>query len=223
LGGVGSNRLVAKFLVPACLVLVGFPALYQLASRTASAEAFFAGDRTYFATVIAAILVLHWSSFTAASFALSRVGIPPDHLGWPRWSTLAWSCGLLVALGFALVLLREVVPYGGGDQPAIQLLPRTSGERALFVASALTAGICEEFVYRAFGIRLLERAGIPTVAAALLASAAWVMIHGQVGLVLFATYLVIGAGFSALYLWRRSLIMPVVVHVLLDLAVILVP
>ncbi len=218
-----SNQPTPRYLGPACLVLVGFPLLYQLASRTTLAEAFFAGDRSYFPVVIAAILALHWSSFAAAMMVSRRVEIKADHLGWPRWSTLVWVCGLLLVLGFVLVLFRELVSYGGGSERAIQLLPQTSGERSLFVASALSAGICEEFVYRAFGIKLLQRGGLPTFAAALLSSAAWVMIHGQVSLALFGVYLLIGLGFSALFLWRGKLIVPLIVHVLQDLAVILAP
>jgi membrane protease YdiL (CAAX protease family) len=223
LGGVESNQPAAKYLIPAGLVLAGFPFLYQLASRSSVAEAFFAGDRSYFSVVIAAILVLHWSSFAAAMIVSRRLEIPAEHLGWPRWATIAWTAGLLLLLGFVLVLFRELISYEGGSERAIQLLPQTTGERSLFVVSALTAGICEEFVYRAFGIRLLQRAGLPTFAAVLLPSAAWVMIHGQVSLVLFGVYLVIGLGFSALYLWRRNLLVPLVVHALLDLAVILAP
>lgn len=203
--------------------MVGFPSLYQLASRSAFAQAFFAGNRAYFVAVIATIAVLHWSSFVAAMVASRRAGVQPRDLGWPSKSALTRSCGLLVLIGAALVLFREAITYGGNVSSAIQLLPRTGGERSLFVLSALTAGICEEFVYRGFGIRLLQRAGLPTFAAVLFTSAAWVMIHGQVGPLLFAAYLVIGVGFALLFLWRGKLIAPLVVHALLDLAVILAP
>lgn len=217
------NQPAAKYLVPAGLVLVGFPLLYQLVSRTSLAEAFFAGDRSHFPVVVAAILVLHWSSLAVAAMILLRVEVRGAELGLPQWSTLARTCGLLLGVGITLVLFRELIPYGGGGEGAIQLLPQTSGERLLFVASALSAGICEEFVYRAFGIRMLQHAGLPTFVATLLSSAAWVMIHGQVSPALFGVYLLIGFGFSSLFLWRGKLILPLVVHTSWDLVVILVP
>ena len=48
----------------------------------------------------------------------------------------------------------------------------------------------------------------------------WTFIHAPIGLEAIPIYLVYGAIFSGLFLWRRSVVPCVVVHVLYDLALL---
>lgn len=98
------------------------------------------------------------------------------------------------------------------------LLPRTSAERWHAVAMSVTAGVCEEIVYRgvliALGTHLL---GLPVPAAAALALAVFVIGHlyqGVRGMVMVA---VAGISLTLLYLNTGSLLLPVLVHIAVDL------
>ncbi len=82
---------------------------------------------------------------------------------------------------------------------------------------AVTAGVCEEIVYRglliAFGVGVL---GLSTTAAAALALAVFVAGHfyqGWKGMVVVA---LLGFWLTTVYLSTGSLLLPILVHVMID-------
>jgi membrane protease YdiL (CAAX protease family) len=91
---------------------------------------------------------------------------------------------------------------------------------------SLTAGFCEELIYRGFSIRMLQGRSMRTWLAVGVAKLAFVFMHGpSVVLVDWATtlssFLIIygvGLAFSALFLWRRSVVPGVCLHALIDVA-----
>ena len=79
---------------------------------------------------------------------------------------------------------------------AERILPRSTKELSLYLVLALTAGICEEFLYRGFTMAALARVGLPTWSAILLSSVLFGLAHlyqGRPGLV---STLVIGIVFG---------------------------
>src|SRR5882757_5069499 len=84
--------------------------------------------------------------FTGAALPYSVVGL----IG------LALSVVGLLALRSRLVLADRRVAVGPGA--VLDLLPRNRIERRAFGTVAVTAGICEEFLYRGFGLALLAAA-----------------------------------------------------------------
>ena len=60
---------------------------------------------------------------------------------------------------------------------AERILPQSSRERIPFFALAVTAGICEEFLYRGFAIAALGRAGLPSWSAVVLSSILFGLAH----------------------------------------------
>lgn len=79
---------------------------------------------------------------------------------------------------------------------AERILPQAPLELLAFLALALTAGLCEEFLYRGFAMAALTRAGLPIWAVVLLSSALFGLAHlyqGRGGLV---STLVIGTVFG---------------------------
>jgi membrane protease YdiL (CAAX protease family) len=96
-------------------------------------------------------------------------------------------------------------------------------ERRWFAAVALSAGVCEEVLYRGFLLRYLTTllpalggTGVVLVAAAVFALAH--TYQGPLGVVV-TTFLALG--FTALFVASGSLWMPMAVHALIDLRVLL--
>ncbi len=91
----------------------------------------------------------------------------------------------------------------------------------MWVFMSFTAGFCEELVYRGFAIRMLQRRGLRTWLAVLLATVAFVFVHGVAAVFLGHIYFVAGLLFAALFLWRRSLVPGMCLHALVDVSAIL--
>jgi membrane protease YdiL (CAAX protease family) len=129
--------------------------------------------------------------------------------------------GLVVGVSIGLLLPvvtargRAFVERAMGDASA--LLPGNGGERAWFVAVAITAGICEELLYRGFLFfwiaRFTPSATVAVVASALVFGAAHIY-QGRAGLI---GTTVLGAGLGGLYVWTGSLWPSIVLHALIDL------
>ena len=69
---------------------------------------------------------------------------------------------------------------------AERILPQSTMELIPFFALAVTAGLCEEFLYRGFAMAVLSRTGLPTFAAVLFSSILFGMAHlyqGRAGFV----------------------------------------
>lgn len=125
------------------------------------------------------------------------------------------------------VILRRRAAAGKpvpGQAAVLALLPRTAAERRWAVAVSLTAGICEEVLYRGLLVVLAVDLGLGVVPAAIVAVAVFGMAHVYQGLAGAVGALVLGAVLAALYVSTGSLLLPIVVHVLVDLrGLVLVP
>ena len=103
-------------------------------------------------------------------------------------------------------------------QPSVRvILPTTPGEVRTFSALAVTAGICEEILYRGYLLYYL-RALLPGAAAVATAIAVFGLAHayqGRRGILLTG---IAGAAAMGLYLVTGSLAAPIVLHATVDLA-----
>ncbi|SDO75590.1 CAAX protease self-immunity [Klenkia soli] len=193
------------------------------------------------------LLILEWglSSLVLVVF-LAAPDVDGGQLGlrWPKaWP--GWITGLacLALLAFVVVSTRALrsgaladapppVPRPGEgrhSEPAVQstvaLLPRSATERRLFAVVGVTAGICEEWLYRGFFLAVVA-AVVPGLASGWLVAVAAVAFgaahaYQGVGGVLLTG--VLGGVFAALYLQTGSLLLPVLLHAAVDLRFLLVP
>jgi membrane protease YdiL (CAAX protease family) len=158
-------------------------------------------------------------------FYVARFGRPRSALRallGPRWdaaSGVAADAGVAVLL-FALIEGAElaVAHLGAGALAGrAALVPATGAERLAWVAVALSAGFCEEVVYRGYLqtqiAAFTRRPSAGVVGQALLFGLA----HGEQGWAIAARFAVYGAALGVVARWRRTLRAGVLCHVGIDL------
>ena len=201
------------------------------------------------------LLVLEWglTAITLVVFlAASDVGAAAVGLRWPG-SWPGPVVGVLCAALLVFVVLSTRALRGGvlleaaGTDPrrpgtdrrragegrhaepprqaTLALLPRSAAERRLFTLVGVTAGVCEEWLYRGFFLAVVAAVagGPPGWVLVLVAAVAFGLAHayqGVGGVVLTGT---LGGVLAALYLSTGSLLLPVLLHAVVDLRFLLVP
>lgn len=175
--------------------------------------------RTYVAAgisqwVLCALLALYWARMRRSWSALGVVPVlTPGAIG--------------VAIGLFIVLAVMISRWRSSEAATVaaardrlsaleSMLPHTRGELALFRALSVTAGVCEELLFRGFLIWYLGHyTGI--IQAALLSSLAFGVGHAYQGPRGIAVTALLGAFFSGMYLLTGSLVLPMLIHALMDL------
>ena len=200
----------------------------------------------------ARLLVLEWGlALLALVVWLSAPGVDAAAVGlrWPQaWPGPVAVAATVLVLGFVVVSTRALrsgalaqvaaelrrpghspPTRGRHAEPAVHatlaLLPRTTAERRLFTLVGLTAGVCEEWLYRGFFLAVVAAVagGPPTGVLVVVAAAAFGLAHAYQGLVGIVTTGLLGGIMAAVYLQTGSLLLPVLLHVVIDLRFLLVP
>lgn len=121
----------------------------------------------------------------------------------------------ILALAHRGIRRRLLIPY----EKMGYLLPNSPLEMALFSGVAISAGVCEEIIYRGYLLRYLQASpwGFPLGWSLLASSAVFGLAHlGQGVKGLLATAF-IGLILGGLYIGTGSLLFPILVHALIDL------
>jgi membrane protease YdiL (CAAX protease family) len=166
------------------------------------------------------MLVVGWEW---AGRPLRELGVQlPDRAAAWSWTLLLCSAitGFLVQQAYSVARSPDAqakVREQLEAQPALRtVLPSTPREARLFVPVAVTAGVCEEVLYRGFLLWYL-RALMPAATAIAAAIAAFGVVHAYQGVRgVFSTGMA-GAVFMAAYLLTGSLLAPIVLHAIVDL------
>jgi membrane protease YdiL (CAAX protease family) len=192
------------------------------------------------------LLVLEWGLALLALviwLAAPGVGAAAVGLRWPRqWPGAATWLLVVVVVAFVLASTRALrsgalletaaAPRRGegrhSEPPGhatLAVLPRTAGERRLFAVVGVTAGVCEEWLYRGFFMAVVAAAtgGPPAWALVLGAAGAFGLAHAYQGPAGVVGTGLLGGGMAVMYLQTGSLLLPVVLHALIDLRFLLVP
>jgi membrane protease YdiL (CAAX protease family) len=133
-----------------------------------------------------------------------------------------------------LALSAVVFRFGGGAIKAalrsqakgfLALLPQRSDERWKFVGLAVTAGVCEEILFRGFGIAYVRwlwpsASHAPLVVITSVVFGLAHLYQGPRGVILTG---ILGAVFAAMTLAGGTLVPAIIVHALVDLRVLALP
>lgn len=177
--------------------------------------------RLYRTTIVAewvsAIALL--ALWLGASRGLAALGLGAGVGGWRLW------LGAALTLTFLLFQLRQVITVRRSPEERRRLrktmahlaegLPHDRAELRAFFGLSLTAGFCEELVYRGYAIWLLAAYAGPWVA---LGGSAVLFALGHVyqGPRTLPAILFVGLVTGGLYLLTGSLWAPIVVHATID-------
>jgi uncharacterized protein len=119
-----------------------------------------------------------------------------------RWRiVIASIVGAATLGGFQWLNLRRMGRSSGKAREFMQvlaerILPQSRRELVPFLALAVTAGVCEEFLYRGFAMAALARAGLPSWSVVLLSSVLFGLAHLYQGRGGLLSTLVIGTVFG---------------------------
>jgi uncharacterized protein len=123
----------------------------------------------------------------------------------------------LVFLVAAITVTSIVGSHGGaGDRATQFLLPQGRIEIALWVVISITAGICEEAVYRGYLQKQFTALTRNVPAGIILSALAFGLAHSYQGFARALTISVLGAMFGILAYWRRSVRPGMIAHALQD-------
>jgi uncharacterized protein len=150
-----------------------------------------------------------------------RNGEPVQALGWRRpegrWRELALGAALFVPFTLFAALVEAGVRAAGltgPEAPPQFLIPVGAAELLLALVFLAVVAVCEETVFRGYLILRLHavtgNVGTAVVVSALIFSLG----HGYQGTAGLATVAVMGMVLALIYLWRESLIAPMVIHFL---------
>lgn len=172
-------------------------------------------------------MALEWASTLVLVGLWWFVGRPAEALGFavPGGGRLLVGA-LATGLGFGVLYAQWRAVAAMRDEgledlraqmaPVADFLPRTDREAALFRRLSVTAGICEEIVYRGYLIWYLT-GFVGTWPAALLAAAAFGVLHLYQGLAGVVRTGATGLVMAAVYVATGSLLWPVILHTTVDL------
>lgn len=211
--------VLITIVLPVHDLLFWYPRLVRAAAeRVRSAR-----HRAYFQS-----LATEWVLLAATLAAWAMLGRGWSDLGfrapsgWGFWAALALAAGFAAFVGRQRRnLVREVDPEARATvlahlEPLRPLLPHTRRELLHFSAVSITAGICEEILFRGFLIWYL-RALVPPIPAVLLASLLFGMAHAYQGTRGVGQTSLVGLGMAILYTASGSLWVPMVLHAFIDL------
>jgi membrane protease YdiL (CAAX protease family) len=142
--------------------------------------------------------------------------------GWHSDFSLGIVAGMLAVTTYQIVAIRRI---GGNQRQAVRakladvefLLPRTPNEYRWFLVLAVTAGICEELLYRGYLTWLLAAyVGLPASIA--LVTIAFGGAHAYQGAKGVVKTGLVGLGMSLLVVASGWVIPAMVVHALIDIS-----
>jgi uncharacterized protein len=156
----------------AIFLLVLLPALLVVQARMMPPTDELPRTALYLSSVVAQWIMAGVT--VAAAWASGLVGVLG--FGWPGAGIVtAWAAGLTAA---ALALVGAGTYLGMREAPIVaHLLPQTRGEKIGFAGVSLTAGFCEELMFRGFLLGVLHAATGSLAVATILSSAAFGVVH----------------------------------------------
>jgi membrane protease YdiL (CAAX protease family) len=164
-------------------------------------------------------------------FFIWRNGEPVRRLGW-RYEGLDRELllGFVLYIPFVFVVgaISQLFSAAGLSAPAkpAPSFFKIGGEweLGLAVVMVVVVAVAEETIFRGYLTLRLQTATGNTAAAVLLSAALFAVGHGYEGSLGMATVGVMGLVFNLVYLWRKSLVAPIVLHFLQDfIAIVLSP
>ena len=223
-GGAGPGVLdhllivAITILLPLHDVLFWFPRLRRAAGLGVGR----ARSRAYLESTLIewGLTILVLVRWITADRPLSGMGLG-EPSGWRFWSAALVVLGLIVFITWQRLSVTRSTEDTVRDEVMAQLeslrplLPHTGRELARFILLCVTAGICEEVLFRGYLLWYLSCL-VPIVPACLAGAALFGMAHAYQGSGGVLRTGGVGAGLVGLYLLSGSLWLPMLLHAFID-------
>ncbi len=199
------------------IVLMGFSALGLIFADRVVAH----HPRTHVIQYVATI-IFEWLLAAFVWFGVRRRGVKISQVVGGRWSSfvdvlrdIGIGIGFLIVAGIVLQLLGHLLK-AAPTRALKSILPSGTAEMILWVVMSVSAGFCEELVFRGYFQR--QFAALPRSAAGgiLLQGIFFGAAHGYQGWRLMIVIAVFGIMFGLLAQWRRSTRPGMFAHALQD-------
>lgn len=192
--------VIALFGIP--LVITAF----KLAGLTRADSAAMVVRELLILTLVALLL---WIVGSKERLPLSSIGLKRQ----PVVRSLLWSLAVLLAFAAALIASLALLPllgltYGQSKGPVAAM--------GVTLLTIIRAGIAEEVFYRGYAIERIEALTGNRAVAALVPLTAFAAFHYSQGIAGILITLALGAVATAIYLWKRNLVILIIAHFALD-------
>jgi membrane protease YdiL (CAAX protease family) len=230
-----SLQTIAQYLLMLFLVAVG-PVWDYFDTKPLKGNPSSAARLGYYRRTIlwlwTATAIAIWTTGWAGLFTLHGLGIRAAWLQTRSWAW--WTLAALVTLFFLVQLVLPVVQVRlkYGNRPYLEprqfeslrfFLPSTWAERRWFAALSVTAGFCEELLFRGFVLRelIVLPLHLGLAGPVILAAIAFASHHLYMGRAGFISTTVGGLVFTATLLVTGNLLACMILHALVDLSLLL--
>jgi len=191
---------------------------------------FIAPSQGSFVLTAIATIVRDLGLLALVLFFVWRNGETLHRLGWtPRtfWLEVGIGLGLFIPFTLSAGLLQQALTRLGltapTEMPAF-LLPRGAGQIALALLLVAVVAVAEETIFRGYLLLRFNKVTRSLVAGVILSTAVFALGHGYEGSAGLTTVAYLGLVFAVVYIWRGSLVAPMVLHFLQDfLGIVLLP
>jgi len=198
------------------LLIIAVPAMGALvAARLRSVEDTPARKRARYART----MVVLWTMTGLAYYALLLHGETPADIGFkPPSSPIWYIAGPLVPLIILNIRPSQRGPISEEYGRRVRLvIPLNAGEWVWFAGVAVSAGVCEEFLYRGYALNQIAALAQSLSAGVIFSSLAFGLGHayqGRIGIVIIA---ITGLLYCGLFIASGSLLPCMIAHVVQDL------
>ena len=211
---VASYWHSAGFLGIAALVtMMGYAAQHRQVAGGGLTE-----SHAHVIPIYLSVIVMEWLLMLFAWWGVRRRGGTVASLVRGRWengdeffrdlgiAALFWGVLLAATWGMGKLLGQ------GGEKTLDVLLPRSPLEVGVWFLASVSAGFCEEFVFRGYATRQLLALGNSTVAAVVGQGVVFGLMHAYQGWRRVMAVTIIGILFGALAAWRKTLRVGMIAH-----------
>ncbi len=172
-----------------------------------------------------ATLVEEWALAAYVYLAMRARGISIRTAINARWANAraVWrdlGIAMLVAVGFVAIEALSSVVFRGqmakASQKLAHLTPHTALELLVWIALSVSAGFCEEYVFRGYLQEQCRRMTGSAAAAVMIQAFFFGAGHGYQGWAPMLTIFFIGLLFGGIVAWRKSLAPTMITHGVMD-------